>query len=278
MKNYRPLLLQNFGLALPSLRVHRLRLNHHMPEPVWTTHAHDHGQLLIYLSGRGKQQMGDRAYDCRPGSVLFVPPGQTHAFSRQMQRAPMVLVIDLDLESTRATAHPCALMPQADLTRVRASLTKLLAIRSPDLRESMLAVAAIILEILDRALLAAGWLKPFNRFGDSRPVALTKFTERLLERMSAPEITLEQIARHAGYDLEALNRKLKSECGLTLGQLRSRLRLQRAQTLIRQGWPMQSVAGKVGMPDNNYFSRWFRRQTGMTPSQFRKSPQQVVRL
>jgi len=278
MKNYRPLLLQNIGLTLPSLRVHRLRLNHHMPEPVWTTHAHDHGQLLIYLSGRGKQQMGDRAYDCRPGSVLFVPPGQTHAFSRQMQRAPMVLVIDVDLESTRATAHPCALMPQAGLTKVLASLARLFAIRTLEQRESMLAVASIVLEILDRALLAAGWLKPFNRFGDSRAIALTKFTERLLERMNSPEHTLEEIAQRAGYQVEQLNRKLKSECGLTLGQLRSRLRLQRAQVLIRQGWPMQTVAEKVGMPDNNYFSRWFRQQTGMTPSQFKKSPQQAVRL
>jgi AraC family L-rhamnose operon transcriptional activator RhaR len=278
MKNYRPLLLQNINLSLPSLRVHRLRLNHHMPEAIWTTHSHDHGQLLVYLSGRGKQQMGERAYDCRPGSVVFVPAGQTHAFSKQMQRAPMVLVIDVDLESTRATAHPCALMPHADLTKVRASVGKLFLLRTVEQRESMLVVASILAEILDRALLAAGWLKPFNRFGDTKVNALTKFTERLLERMNGPEITLEEIAQRAGYQVEHLNRKLKSECGLTLGQLRSRQRLTRAQTLIRQGWPMQTVAEKVGMPDNNYFSRWFRQQTGMTPSQFKKSSTQTVRL
>lgn len=278
MKNYRPLQLQNLGIALPSLRVHRLRLNHHMPEPVWTTHSHEHGQLLIYLTGRGRQMMGERTYDCRPGSVVYVAPGQSHAYSKQMQRAPLILVIDLDPEITRATLHPSAVMPAADLTKVRASLQRLLAIRTPDHREFSLAVASIVLEILDRGLLAAGWLKPFNRFGDSRAMALTKFTERLLERMNGPDITLEEIAKRAGYEVEVLNRKLKGECGLTLGQLRSRLRLQRAQLLIRQGYPMQSVAEKVGIPDNNYFSRWFRQQTGMTPSQFKKSPVQPARL
>ena len=65
-----------------------------------------------------------------------------------------------------------------------------------------------MLEILDRALLAAGWLKPFNRFGDSRAIALTKFTERLLERMTSPEHTREEIAQRAGYQVEHLNRKL----------------------------------------------------------------------
>ncbi len=278
MKNYRPLLLPNLGISLPSLRVHQFRLNHHMPEPVWTTHAHeDHGQILIYLSGRGKQQMGERAYDCRPGTVVYVPPGQVHAFSRQMQRAPMVAVVDLHLEITRATPHPAALMPHADLVKVKSAVSRLFGIQTGQ-REAALIVASLIIEILDRALLASGWLKPFNRYGDSKPNALTKFTERLLDRMSGTEITLEEIAKRAGYQVEALNRKLKAECGLTLGQLRARQRLLRAQTLIRQGWPMQTVAEKVGMPDNNYFSRWFRQHTGMTPSQFKKSPQQPARI
>jgi AraC family L-rhamnose operon transcriptional activator RhaR len=278
MKNYRPLLLQNLGIALPPLRVRGLRLNHHAPEPVWTTHSHDHGQLLIYLTGRGKQQMGDRAFDCRPGSVVFVEPGHTHAYSRQMQRAPLILVMDVDLDTTRGTAHPCALLPHADLTKVLRLVGRLLAIRQPEQREPMLAVSALILEILDRALLAVGWLKPVNRFGEAKGKALTQFTERLIERMNGAEVSLADIARHAGYEMAVLNRKLKSECGLTLGQLRSRFRLQRAQMLIRQGWPMQTVAEKSGIPDNNYFSRWFRQQTGMTPSQFKKSPRDSVRL
>ena len=278
MKNYRPLLLQNLGLSLPGLTVHRLRLNHHMPEAVWTTHAHDHGQLLIYLSGRGRQMLDDRPHDCRPGTVVWVPPGMTHAFSRQMTRAPLVLVIDCDLASTRATAHPCAQMPDASLTKVRAAVTRLFALRAAEQRESMLIVGAHVLEILDRVLLAAGWLKPFNRFADNRTGALVKFTERLIERMDGPETTLEEIASRAGYQVDHLNRKLKADCGLTLGQLRSRLRLRRAQLLIRQGHPMSSVAERIGILDNNYFSRWFRRQTGMTPSQFRQNPQPAVRL
>jgi len=117
-----------------------------------------------------------------------------------------------------------------------------------------------------------------NRFGERSGKALTQFTERLLERMNGPEVTLEEIAKRAGYEVEQLNRKLKGECGLTLGQLRSRQRLQRAQVLIRQGYPMGAVAGRVGIPDNNYFSRWFRQQTGMTPSQYKKSPHQPARL
>ncbi len=278
MKNYRPLQLQHLGLSLPSLRVHRLRLNQQMPEVVWTTHTHDHGQILIYLAGRGKQQMSTRSYDCRPGSVIYVPAGESHAYSRQMGVSPLILVIDLDLEVTRATAHPVSLLAQAELTKVRSAVSRLCGLRLPDQRENMLAVVSIVAAILDRALLAAGWLKPFNRFGDRQNKVLTHFAERLLERMNDSDISLEDMAKRAGYELTALNRKLKAESGFTLGQLRSKFRIQRAQLLIRRGLKMSEVAKRTGIPDSNYFSRWFRLQTGMTPRQFKKNPEAAVKL
>jgi len=277
MKNYRPILLQNLAVAVPGVRVRQLRLNQHTPEAVWSTHSHDHGQLLIYLSGRGRQKIAEKMHECRPGTVIYLEPGAMHGFERQMVRPPLVLVIDVDLEITRSTPHPCAQMPDADLTKVRGSVTRLFQIRQVEHREASLLVGSIVLEILDRVLLAAGWIKPFNRYGDAKMMNTTRSVERMLERMG-PEITMEAIAARSGYNMDHLNRRLKAECGLTLGQLRSRHRLQRAQRLIQQGLPLQTVGERVGILDNNYFSRWFRQQTGMTPTAWKKSPQMAVRF
>jgi AraC family L-rhamnose operon transcriptional activator RhaR len=277
MKNYRPILLQNLAVAVPGVRVRQLRLNQHTPEAVWSTHSHDHGQLLIYLSGRGRQKITEKMHECRPGTVVYLEPGAMHGFERQMVRPPLVLVIDVDLEITRSTPHPCAQMPDADLTKVRGSVTRLFQIRQVEHREASLLVGSIVLEILDRVLLAAGWIKPFNRYGDAKMMNTTRSVERMLERMG-PEITMEAIAARSGYNMDHLNRRLKAECGLTLGQLRSRHRLQRAQRLIQQGLPLQTVGERVGILDNNYFSRWFRQQTGMTPTAWKKSPQMSVRF
>lgn len=278
MKNYRPILLQNLAIAVPGVKVRQLRLNQHMPEAVRTAHSHDHGQLLVYLSGRGQQTAEGRVYECRSGTVVHHPEGTSHSFERVLVRPPLVLVLDVDLEVTRATPHPCAQMPDADLARVRACLTRLFQIRQVEHRESTLAVASIVLEILDRVLLSIGWIKPFNRYGDSRLMNTTRFVERVLDRMDGPEVTLENIAARSGYQMDHLNRRLKTECGLTLGQLRSKHRLLRAQRLIQQGLPIQTVGERVGILDNNYFSRWFRQQTGMSPSAWKKSPQHAVRF
>lgn len=278
MKNYRPILLQNLAVTVPGVRVRQMRLNQHTPEAVWTKHTHEHGQLLVYLSGRGRQKVGEKMHECRPGTVMYLEPGAEHGFDRVQARLPLVLVIDIDLEITRATPHPCAQMPDADLTRVRGSVTRLFQIRQVEHRESMLIVASIVLEILDRVLLTIGWIKPFNRFGDAKLMNTTKFVERVLDRMDGPEVTLEAIAARSGYQMDHLNRRLKMECGLTLGQLRSRHRLLRAQRMIQQGLPFQTVGERIGILDNNYFSRWFRQQTGMSPSKWKKSPQMTVRF
>ena len=61
MKNYRPILLQNLAVTVPGVRVRQFRLNQHTPEAVWTKHSHEHGQLLVYLTGRGRQKVQEKA-------------------------------------------------------------------------------------------------------------------------------------------------------------------------------------------------------------------------
>ena len=119
----------NLAIAVPGVRVRQLRLNQHTPEAVWTVHSHDHGQLLIYLTGRGRQSAEGNNYDCRPGTIIHHPPGVSHSFEREMTRPPLVLVIDLDLEMVHSTPHPCAQMPDADLNKVRTAVMRLFQIR-----------------------------------------------------------------------------------------------------------------------------------------------------
>jgi AraC family L-rhamnose operon transcriptional activator RhaR len=74
--------------------------------------------------------------------------------------------------------------------------------------------------------------------------------------------------QRSGYQRDHLNRLVKRETGLTLGQLRMQRRLARAKELLAQGIRVADVAEAVGVLDQNYFARWFRRQTGQPPSRW----------
>ncbi len=275
MKNYRPLLIQNLQVQMPGLKVLRLRLNRHLPEARWTTHSHEHDQILIYLMGKGQQRVDGTLYPARPGTVIHVPPGKEHAFEQHQGRQPLCLVLDLELEAGRGVAHTCDTLTAEQLSETKARLSTLFRHPQVEARETALRVAAVVLDILDLALRAIGWLAPTNRFSTAKHYTISKRVERLLESKDGPEVDLKDIADQTGYQQDHLNRLLRAECGLTLGQLRSRIRLKRAVTMLADKMPVQQVAEKIGILDANYFARWFRQQTGVTPSSWRRSPRNL---
>lgn len=47
-------------------------------------------------------------------------------------------------------------------------------------------------------------------------------------------------------------------------------RLERArQLLAANDWKVNEIAEKIGIPDHKYFSKWFKKRTGQTPSEYR---------
>ncbi len=273
MRNYRPLLIQDLGMLMPRIEVMRLRLNQHTPEAIWSAHQHDHEQLIVYLSGRGFQKVGAKTHAARPGTVIVVRAGEEHAFQRERGRQPLCLVLDLKLGESRWPMHACTQLSADDLAEVRGELSKLFAVREIEQREMVMLVGAAVLRVLHVALKTAGWLRPVNRFGDSRRLGATRAAQRAIERSRSERVSLAEIARRVGYQQDHLNRLLKAECGLTLGQLQTRMQVREAQQFLMQGdLAIFEVAEKVGFLDHNYFSRWFRQQTGATPSGWRKNP------
>ena len=56
-----PLLLRNLQLRCGDWSIRSLRVNRHLqPFDRVAPHTHRHGQLLLYLRGRGEQEVGDK--------------------------------------------------------------------------------------------------------------------------------------------------------------------------------------------------------------------------
>ncbi|MGI9242303.1 MAG: helix-turn-helix transcriptional regulator, partial [Verrucomicrobiales bacterium] len=202
--------------------------------------------------------------------VIYVAPGQVHAFERQRTRRPLCLVIDIALDPDRPMSRSVTRLNATELTRIRARLSSLFGLREFDPATMVLQLGAVILDVLDPSLAGLGYL------GETRPAAppahITHKVERALASIEREneDWTLRDLAKRLGYQQDYLNRQLKAECGLTLGQLRARSRLEKAQRLLRdRSRSIADVAEAIGLLDNNYFARWFKQQTGLTPSAWR---------
>jgi len=252
MPAWSPILVQKIEIHALGFVLRKLQLNRHRDTEV-AHHNHDYAQLILYLSGEGVQTINGRRRQARTGDLFQIPAGVPHGYAVVGRSRPVCLVLDYEgAEADRSRPSHRQLDPQT-----LNELGELLA-QVPRKGRLTLADYPAILAVVARLLGQSAGGSP------ARPVSLFAKVRTLLD---APT-PLAAIARQAGYHPDHLTRRLKRETGFGLRATRNRLRLAAAQQALRDQPTIAEAAAKAGFDDPNYFARWFRRQTGQTPSEF----------
>jgi len=273
MRNYRPIIIEKIGITLPRIEILKLRLNEHLPESRSSFHSHNHGQFLIYLRGCGEQTVQGNRYPARAGTVIYVGPNERHRFEKERSRQPLCLVIDVNLLSNNQNRSITTLaeLPATELNLIRSRVSQLFEMRGPDSEDRIVAVGAVILDILDPVLRAIGWLESKRFKGAARGTFTVRVEKIINDQIEDASLNLSKISKMLGFQHDHLNRLLKKERGLTFSQIRSQIRLKKAQRMLIKGLRVGDVCAAVGMNDQNYFARWFRSQVGTTPTKWRSN-------
>jgi len=269
MRRFRSLLIDKADIRLPGLHVLTFALHRHLPEHASVEpHRHGWAQAILYLSGNGRQVLAGSEARVEPGTLVLLPPGVSHAFSRSEGRAPLCVMIDFRLKDARKRSAVVCSLNRSELAQVQAQLGQLLKFQAGAAGNALHWEGAVaVLQVLMTALRAAGWLERVQApAGSGAGRALQEMLSKV--EHASP---LGDVVQRSGYQRDHLNRLVKKETGLTLGQFRAQQRLGKAKELLAQGVQVAAVATAVGLPDQSYFARWFRRQTGQAPSAWGRS-------
>lgn len=107
----------------------------------------------------------------------------------------------------------------------------------------------------------------------SFPAAVSQFLESVFSPGRLPG-TIASYAAEIGISENYLSRLIKQSTGRSVGAWIDIVRIQRAKRMLSDTkFPVIDVAANVGIEDQSYFSRLFKKETGMTPSAFRKKMQ-----
>jgi len=92
-----------------------------------------------------------------------------------------------------------------------------------------------------------------------------------IEQNYAKDISLEMTARHISISSSTLSRLFRTELEKSFTELLIEKRISKACMMIKEGrLSIKEICFKVGYNDPNYFSRVFKKTTGLSPSDYRE--------
>ena len=85
-------------------------------------------------------------------------------------------------------------------------------------------------------------------------------------------LTIDDICEHFGYSKTYLSQLFKSQCSISMMKYYTNAKIDRAKRLIRENkYNFTQISDKLSFDNAQYFSRVFKRVTGLSPTEFKNS-------
>ncbi|MED1722784.1 response regulator [Brevibacillus parabrevis] len=113
------------------------------------------------------------------------------------------------------------------------------------------------------------WAKKFGVMQDAWQEPIRQAVHYALDRLDTP-LTVSEVASQVGLSRSHFSVLFKKGVGESFGEFLDKRRVRIAQGMLGETtMSIQEVAERVGLPDAKYFSKWFKKYTGMSPSHYR---------
>jgi len=254
------------------------------PQPAFPLHEHDFHELVIVASGSGWHVLNGEPHLLSCGEVLYLAPEDRHSF----EQVHDLCLTNVIYRPNGALLHSERLRPlqpsreeagerrywqvsEETLGRLEPLLSALARECRQQDRASQLMAESLLVQ-----LLVTLWRERLGEDGRSSEQgcsALRRLVHVLayLRHNCTRSIDLDEVAERFGYSPRNFRRIFRDATATTPHDYLVKLRLCRAMRALRASdASVTAVALESGFNDGNYFSSAFRKQTGMSPSRYRR--------
>ncbi|GAB7109715.1 AraC family transcriptional regulator [Streptomyces phaeofaciens JCM 4814] len=245
-------------------------------------HRVDFHTLTLITEGSGEHAIDFVTYPCRPGTLLWVRPGQVQSFVRPGTANGTHLLFTPAFPPHASSADRLVnewygpACRQLGASPTYALLSTLLGQLRAEYDRPEQDVSAEILQLLLATMLLQIDRLPHPDSGaDPRASGevYTRFRAEL-ERSYATTRRAADYAHRLGYTVKTLTRACTAATGQPVKHvIDGRVALEARRLLAHTDEPVATLARRLGFPEPTNFGKFFTRHTGVTPGAFRQAHQ-----
>lgn len=248
-------------------------------------HKHNSYLAILFTNGTGRHEIDFNSYEIKPGSMFLLAPGQTHHWelSEDIDGYIFSHTADFyDLHYSHNRVHefpffysiqntPCLVLEKTKMKVIELLFSQLFeeyAGDEPLQQQLILSYVDIIYVKLSRLYLAANSQKIIRT--NSYSEKFQQF-ESLLEKNYIQEKSPSQYADWMNISPKHLNRITKTVINKTASEvIADRIVLEAKRRVLHTKNNFSQVATSLGYADYAYFSKLFKKTSGLTPTGFLK--------
>ena len=245
-------------------------------------HRVDFHTLTLITEGTGEHAIDFVTYPCRPGTLLWVRPGQVQRFVRPGTANGTHLLFTPAFPPHGSSADRLvnewygSACWQLGARPAYAVLSTLLSQLRAEYERPEPPVSAEILQLLLATVLLQIDRLPHPE-GGGDPYAGGEVYARFRTELERSYTTTRRAADYAhrlGYTVKTLTRACAAATGQPVKHvIDGRVALEGQRLLAHTDEPVATIARRLGFPEPTNFGKFFTRHTGVTPGAFRRTHQ-----
>jgi len=248
-------------------------------------HRHDFFEVLFLMKGSGFHVIDGNNYEIKPPCVFFMSPGQAHKLELSHDIEGYIFIFTADFYLLNRS-NPNSLIEFPFFYTIHQDNPPLILENEKDVhfleslfRQGISEISGsaqsrteMLRSILDLILTTCASRYQFNEnlLNKGKGQILVKRFFHLLEENHLKNLSLNDYAGMIGITPNHLTQTVKVLTGKTSSQIiKSKQLLEIKRLLVHTNLSVSEIASQLNFEDQSYFTKFFKRETGQTPLQYR---------
>jgi AraC family transcriptional regulator, transcriptional activator of pobA len=248
-------------------------------------HRHDFFEVLYLQKGSGYHVIDGNKYEIKPPCVFFMSPGQAHKLELShdiegyiyiftadfylLNRSNQNSLIEYPFFYTIHQDNPPLLLENGNDIQFLESLFRQSITEINQKGDQAIEMLRSILDLI-LTTCASRYQANENLINKGKGQILVKRFFHLIEENNQKNLSLSDYAGMIGITSNHLTQIVKLLTGKTSSQIiKAKQLLEIKRLLVHTNLSVSEIANQLNFEDQSYFTKFFKRETGLTPLQYR---------